>query len=76
MGNTWLDNAMPFIIGGVSGMTATAVIQPLDTVKVRIQISGEEKVTGGSASGPFAITKDIYKKEGIRGFYQGYSSSY
>lgn len=26
----------PFFIGGLSGMIATACIQPLDTVKVRI----------------------------------------
>ena len=32
----------PFIFGGVSGMTATAIIQPVDMLKVRIQIQAEE----------------------------------
>ena len=32
----------PFIFGGISGMTATAVIQPVDMLKVRIQIQAEE----------------------------------
>ena len=29
-----------FIFGGLSGMIGTAVIQPIDTVKVRIQLTG------------------------------------
>lgn len=39
---TW-DKVRPFVIGGLSGMFATTVVQPIDTVKVRIQISGENK---------------------------------
>jgi len=74
-GSTWADTLAPFVIGGISGMAATATIQPLDTVKVRIQISGEEKAKGAAASGPFNIAKDIYKKEGVRGFYQGLDSA-
>jgi hypothetical protein len=30
--------AIPFFIGGFSGSIATMVIQPLDTLKVQIQI--------------------------------------
>lgn len=30
----------PFILGSLSGMTATCVIQPIDTIKVVIQGKG------------------------------------
>jgi solute carrier family 25 oxoglutarate transporter 11 len=36
--------ALPFINGGLSGMFATACIQPIDMAKIRLQLAGE----GGS----------------------------
>lgn len=33
--------AKPFINGGLSGMAATCIIQPIDMVKVRIQIGAQ-----------------------------------
>ena len=39
---TMFDRMQPFMIGGLSGMTATCVIQPVDMIKVRIQIKSEE----------------------------------
>lgn len=41
--NSWLSKGVgvcaPFVIGGFSGMLATVVIQPLDAMKVQIQIA-------------------------------------
>ena len=34
------DKVKPFLIGSLSGMIASAVIQPIDTVKVVIQSKG------------------------------------
>jgi len=31
----------PFIIGGLAGMFATCCVQPIDTIKVQIQILNE-----------------------------------
>ena len=64
----FLDTIQPFWIGGASGMSATCVIQPIDMIKVVIQLKSEkgEKATFGSAF------KDILSKDGIRGFYRGY----
>lgn len=62
-----------FAIGGMSAMTATSVIQPIDMVKVRIQLKSEAR--GGNLS-PFTIAKDIYKNEGgAKGFYKGLDSA-
>lgn len=71
-GETWVDTVLPFVVGGVSGMCATSVIQPIDTVKVRIQIKGEEGVRNAS---PFAVAREIHQSQGIRGFYQGLDSA-
>mmetsp|Transcript_12786 Transcript_12786/g.9269 ORF Transcript_12786/g.9269 Transcript_12786/m.9269 type:complete len:288 (-) Transcript_12786:33-896(-) len=57
----------------MSGMIATSCIQPIDMVKVRIQLKSEAR--GGSLS-PFGIAKDIYRNEGgIKAFYRGIDSA-
>eukprot|EP00164_Ancoracysta_twista_P001530 GFYU01002008.1.p1 GENE.GFYU01002008.1~~GFYU01002008.1.p1 ORF type:complete len:320 (-),score=83.56 GFYU01002008.1:244-1203(-) len=65
--------ATPFIFGGLSGMSATCVIQPIDMVKTRIQLAGE----GGAAAktGPIQITRDILRNEGVGAFYSGLSAA-
>mmetsp|Transcript_37791 Transcript_37791/g.44068 ORF Transcript_37791/g.44068 Transcript_37791/m.44068 type:complete len:304 (+) Transcript_37791:53-964(+) len=68
---TWVDAVLPFVIGGASGMFATSIIQPIDTVKVRIQLAGAK----GLDSNPFTITKDILAKEGVFSFYKGLDSA-
>jgi hypothetical protein len=56
-----------FAVGGLSAMMATSVIQPIDMVKVRIQLKSEAKA--GNLS-PFRIARDIYTTEGgFKGFY-------
>lgn len=39
---TFKDWFFPFCIGGISGAVATSVIQPLDTLKVQIQVISEQ----------------------------------
>jgi len=60
-----------FLVGGLSGMTATAVIQPIDMVKVRIQLRSE---SGGSTS-PFSVAREILAADGVAGFYKGLDSA-
>ena len=66
----FLDSIQPFAIGGVSGMFATCIIQPVDMIKVTIQLKSEEGHGQGSIS-PFAVLKEIQEKEGLKGFYRG-----
>ena len=47
------STAKPFINGGLSGMAATCIIQPIDMVKVRIQIGAQG--TPVSLAGVWAI---------------------
>ncbi|KAK7267623.1 hypothetical protein RIF29_20301 [Crotalaria pallida] len=51
----------PFVNGGVSGMLATCVIQPIDMIKVRIQLGQ------GSAA---QVTSTMLKNEGVVAFYK------
>ncbi|TVU17003.1 hypothetical protein EJB05_33009, partial [Eragrostis curvula] len=55
----------PFVNGGASGMLATCVIQPIDMVKVRIQL-GE-----GSAA---QVIKNMLANDGLGSFYKGLSA--
>uniref|UniRef100_A0A1L8DZR7 Mitochondrial 2-oxoglutarate/malate carrier protein n=1 Tax=Nyssomyia neivai TaxID=330878 RepID=A0A1L8DZR7_9DIPT len=59
-----------YLFGGLSGMGATCVVQPLDLVKTRMQIQGE----GGSAreyKTSVEAFSGILKKEGLSGIYKG-----
>lgn len=64
---------MNFLIGSLSGMIATTVIQPIDCVKVQIQVRSE----GGAKNiSPFSIAKEIYQdKKSIKPFYAGLDSA-
>lgn len=55
----------PFVNGGASGMLATCVIQPIDMIKVRIQL-------GQGSAGQVART--MIKEEGFGSLYKGLSA--
>jgi len=69
MAEVW-KASKPFVTGSLSGCLATCCIQPVDMVKVRIQIGGAE---GGSTS-PVEVTKKLLREEGITGMYKGLSA--
>lgn len=70
--DTIFDKVRPFLIGGISGMIATTVVQPIDTVKVRIQISGEAKAKGASVNtNPLSVGRTILANEGVGALYKG-----
>jgi solute carrier family 25 (mitochondrial oxoglutarate transporter), member 11 len=52
-------------------MCATSITQPIDMIKVRIQLRGESL---GKTS-PFDVAKEIYHQGGIKGFYKGIDSA-
>ncbi|CAK8987532.1 Mitochondrial dicarboxylate/tricarboxylate transporter DTC (Dicarboxylate/tricarboxylate carrier) [Durusdinium trenchii] len=57
----------PFATGSLSGMFATCCIQPIDMVKVRIQLTAGT----AEAAGPMTIVSSMLKNEGIGAFYTG-----
>jgi solute carrier family 25 oxoglutarate transporter 11 len=64
----WVKVVQPFASGGIAGALATCVIQPIDMVKVRIQIAGE---SAGAVKNPFAIASHIIKADGFSSLYRG-----
>lgn len=57
----------PFATGSMAGMFATSCIQPIDMVKVRIQLLAGTP----QAAGPLTIAGNMMKNEGIASFYKG-----
>lgn len=69
----YMRAALPFINGGLAGMSATVVIQPVDMVKVRLQLAGEGAKTGPRPSA-LGITRDIIAAGKVRDLYTGLSA--
>jgi len=57
----------PFATGSLAGMFATTCIQPIDMVKVRIQLLAGT----AEAAGPLTIVGNMMRNEGIMAFYKG-----
>ncbi|PHH66542.1 hypothetical protein CDD81_7017 [Ophiocordyceps australis] len=64
---------LPFINGGISGMVATSVIQPVDMVKVRIQLAGEGTASGPKPT-PLSVTRQIISSGKVLDLYTGLSA--
>ena len=58
-----------FIFGSLSGLTSWIFIYPSDLIKTRFQ-SVKETSTSNSVT---SVIKSIYKIDGLRGFYRGFS---
>ncbi|KAI1478135.1 hypothetical protein K445DRAFT_322321 [Daldinia sp. EC12] len=65
--------ALPFLNGGISGMVATTVIQPVDMIKVRLQLAGEGVATGPKPT-PLSVTRDILAQGKALDLYTGLSA--
>ena len=70
------DWIVPFCIGGISGAAATSVIQPIDTLKVQIQVVSEQ--LGKSKNKDlsiFSILSKVKKEKGLSALYRGLDSA-
>jgi len=65
--NVVWKTSKPFVTGSISGMMATCCIQPMDMIKVRIQLGAAE----GGATSPFKIASQMIKNEGFMAMYTG-----
>lgn len=65
----------PFVFGGMSGMFATSCIQPIDMIKVQIQLQGEagNKIQVQSKN-PLVIGTHIVRTNGAKALYAGLSA--
>ena len=65
--------ALPFINGGIAGMVATTVIQPVDMIKVRLQLAGEGVKTGPKPT-PLSVTREVIAAGRVMDLYTGLSA--
>ncbi|KAL3479925.1 mitochondrial carrier domain-containing protein [Aspergillus californicus] len=65
--------ALPFANGGLAGMSATAVIQPIDMIKVRLQLAGEG-VRSGPRPSAFGVARNIIASGKVLDLYTGLSA--
>jgi len=68
-----LRAALPFLNGGLAGMVATTCIQPIDMIKVRLQLAGEG-VKIGPRPTPMSVTRDIIAAGKVMDLYTGLSA--
>lgn len=66
MGEVW-KAAKPFVTGSMSGCIATTCIQPIDMIKVRVQLGAAE----GGSTNPFTVGMNVIKNDGVAGLYKG-----
>lgn len=72
----YIDSLLLFLIGGVSGSVATMVIQPLDTLKVNIQVASEKLGKEGKANTlSIGNVWRVITKSGFKGLYRGLDSA-
>ena len=69
----FMRGALPFINGGLSGMAATTCIQPIDMVKVRLQLAGEGTATGPKPT-PLSVTREVIAQGKVMDLYTGLSA--
>jgi solute carrier family 25 oxoglutarate transporter 11 len=69
----FMRGALPFINGGAAGMVATTVIQPIDMIKVRLQLAGQGARTGPKPS-PISVTREIIAAGKVLDLYTGLSA--
>ncbi|KAM3137730.1 hypothetical protein pb186bvf_010150 [Paramecium bursaria] len=75
-GSKLFDTIQPFAIGGLSGCFATCFIQPIDLIKVRIQLKSESLGSNaGGQTSPFFVLREIYKQGGVTSFWRGIDSA-
>jgi hypothetical protein len=64
----------PFFCGGISAMTASAIVHPIDLAKVRIQMYAIRH-PGEVPPSFFGILRNLAKKDGVTAIYSGVSAS-
>lgn len=63
-----------FVLGGLAGMMATSIVQPIDLIKTRMQLSGEMGVGQVHRSSLSAVAS-IIRQEGFFNLYNGLSAA-
>jgi len=70
---TFSESLAPFVNGGLAGMAATCIVQPIDLIKTRMQLSGE-RGAARAYNNSFVAIQHIARAEGVLALYTGLSA--
>lgn len=68
-----VPNSIKFMFGGLAGIGATSVVQPLELIKNRMQLIGAD---GGKRVSTVEVVKKIIRSEGFLALYNGLSAGW
>jgi len=61
--------------GAAAGAIVSFVLTPIELVKCKLQVAalgiGSASGSGAAYTGPFQVVRDVYKQNGLRGFFRG-----
>lgn len=66
----------PFLNSGIAGCLATTVVQPVDMVKIRLQLAGEGTAVHGARPSAIGMARSIVAADGFGSLYKGISAGY
>lgn len=70
-----IPKPLQFAFGGMSGMAATCVVQPIDLIKTRMQLASSSGGSAAVANAGFVQTlTSVMRSEGLIGMYAGLSA--
>jgi solute carrier family 25 (mitochondrial oxoglutarate transporter), member 11 len=69
------QGCIPFVIGGISGMAATICVQPLDMVKVRMQLTTSDRLAGQGSVSAINVLRGIVRSGRAIDLYNGLSAA-
>jgi hypothetical protein len=58
--------------GAGAGLISDSIVHPIDTLRARLQVGGEDQKRGGRYRNIFDCAKVTIREEGLRGLYKGY----
>lgn len=70
-----VDKTLPFIIGGCSGMIATICVQPMDMIKVRLQLNTNNTTTQRARPSSLTVIRGMLAEGKVLDFYNGLSAA-
>ncbi|GAB0132217.1 Amino-acid transporter arg-13 [Epichloe bromicola] len=60
-----------WVTGAFSGVCASFVLTPIELVKCKIQVPTHVEGAAAPATRPLAVARDVFRHEGLRGFWRG-----
>lgn len=67
------------IAGIAAGTIQTAILTPVDLIKIRLQIATDRRAKKSSLqspqAGPLGLVRNIVRREGIKGLYRGWTAT-